>query len=826
MLLAGREVDPRELERVQVDAQDLALRLRIQGVQVQLRSIYQHADAAGEGVAAKVAKLGSSRFRKLADAAREIEYAVGATMMILVEGSRHAGTPDAASAKKTAVIAAQQRFEQIRSDRELETFISDAIGVIEAQQLRTTLIQTAAMIGLAIASAGVGSLAGRAAAGRLMTAEGVTQIEMLSSGARFALGGTQLAASTAANAVGDEMLTGKSFGWALVDNAIFALGGLAGADAATEMAAARGFDKYLAKEVAAIERVEASAANRVAMAAGKAMVWGARQTIGITAEAIMGMALGGLASALRGEHATGITPEDLALQGASAAVGKLVHAAMSERLPALRGAHGEAGESVRTRGHELLQTAAELTKSKRTDLALRVLEEYAGYLHEEMRLMDLELLNAPRDPSLASQRHELEQQIGRLATREMLEVRLHLVGLRKLGPDLWQGSATEVERAVREAQREGAKAPTVEDGATVIELHDRKIRLHGDGREKTTEPESRPPDVSHELASGVAMVPGSSLRKSTQLDGRLAEKARAAMPGLAGIASIESVRAHDAKTFVVTTKRRMVTTIEVVVARLDGSDVARVVPNSARKISIAGVAIDGEHLIQLSPNLAEGQVERTLAHSVERLLVVHEAAMAAHYPHERTALGGDERGRVAELELLARQIERDPARAEPLRGEVLALVEYLGLASESEGARAKLAAVEHELAGDRAALDELHRARATTGRPLEVMRTAAHRDLEIEQAAHARRRISRDAPIEMAERPGQRIDRAQLQEYASIAERMRRLISERTLAKYREQARGCIPEGRQRAAGWRGGAGGALGRRGARRPARQVAGRW
>lgn len=102
------------------------------------------------------------------------------------------------------------------------------------------------------------------------------------------------------------------------------------------------------------------------------------------------------------------------------------------------------------------------------------------------------------------------------------------------------------------------------------------------------------------------------------------------------------------------------TTVEITVARTDGTSPANLVPNSSRIAIVDGVHIRGEHVLQISERLPlepSEQVQRVVAHGLARLIDAHQqASINSQYPgHEPNALlSPDDRGRIAEIDVLAR----------------------------------------------------------------------------------------------------------------------------------------------------------------------------
>ena len=210
-------------------------------------------------------------------------------------------------------------------------------------------------------------------------------------------------------------------------------------------------------------------------------------------------------------------------------------------------------------------------------------------------------------------------------------------------------------------------------------------------------------------------------------------------------------------------------------------------PNSSRVSNLNGKLVRGEHVLQISERLPEDQVDRVVAHGVARMIAMHERAVAGQYPaHALGVLSPDDLGRIAEIQVLARAATAgDIEKATHARAELVMLTEYLGLRDGMPEAAERRVAIDAELRDSATAKAELTRA---VHEPMtDAQRKAAVDDLAAEQADHQRRTPLHDAPPNVTKTPGQRISKDELKTYASVAQRLRHAISERTLTKYRAQ---------------------------------------
>lgn len=824
-LLQGGEVDQDELQRVQLESQEIALRARLESLLAHLEVIDDEADKAGEGLAAKIASLGSSRFRGLRDASQSIraQLVIVRRDLILDQKSPKPRSGDGDGlmpppldilAKRDALAAAQARFTRISEDRELGTFLEQAYRAIENQRLRTAIVGAVAMIGVSFLGSGVGSAVGKGMTRALTTAKGVQAASQLSLGARAGIFAARVATETVVNAGGQVALTGGDLWDALVENALMTLG-MEGTSAviAKEVGAARAFHKQLAEQVAQLEAIEAKAATRAAKLGGAARVLG-RETLAISGHTIMGMALGALSGKIltaidgkQGHAAGGIGWEDTIIQGASVAIGRLAHARVASRKQSLEelARHSKSADAQHLVEHaaELEALSAAVTKSGDAKRALDVLAHQERLIVEETRIIDELLARADhggyRAEDLARTKSELAAQLGNAGDVTMLAVKLHLSGLRELAPGtLWSGTPDEIARGVREIQATRPDARIEQDlGTTTVRVGNHSFEFHevvGARQERASNDHARTrtPEATHELSNTVVHIAGSEMRGGTRGVERSTEHstsllARAtATAGAVHLPGVFNIRPSSKPgTFLVMLADMSWTSIEVTVARTDGSNPAHLVPNSARMAKLDGLPIRGEHVLQISERLPLDQLDRVVAHGMARIVDAHRLAIRGKYAgHDGGVLSPDDRGRIAEIDVLVRTARTgDPAAAARARAELAMLTEYLGLRDGAPLANERRTAIDIELRNTPGGREEL--ARAIREPLTDAQRKAAFADLAAEQADHQRRSPPRDAPPSMTSRPGDRLTPEQLAEYADVAARLRHLVSQRTLAKYR-----------------------------------------
>lgn len=826
-LLQGGEVDPDELQRVQLESQETALRARLDNLMAHLEVIDGEADKAGAGLGAKLASLGSSRFRGLRDASQAIRSELVLVRRDLIrdqkmpkprsgDGDGLTPPPLEISAKRDALAHAQARFGKISEDRELGTFLKVAYEVIESQRLRTAVVTAAAMIGLSFVGSGMASVLTKGMGRAFGTAQSVKEIADLSMKARAGIFAVRVATETIVNSAAQVALTGDDPWKALVENALMTVGmeGTSGV-IAKDVGVARAFHKQLAEQAAQLQVIEANALKQSSKLGKAARVVG-REVLAISGHTVMGMALGALSgrilAALDGKQAHapgGVGWQDTVIQGASVAIGRLAHARVSERRQSLDelARHSGSADARRLVEHarQLETLSAAIIKAPDAQKALDVLAHQERLIQHEMRVVD-ELLARPDHggysaDELTRSKAELSSQLGNAGDATMLSVKLHLTGLRELAPGtLWSGTPDEIARGVREIQatRPDAKVQqemsttTVRVGDHVFEFHE--VSGPAQQRPSADHAKTRPPEATHELSNTVVRVPGSEMRggtlgvdKSAPHTAALLERANATA-GTAELPGVTAIRPSSKPgTYLVMLSDLSWTSVEVTVARTDGSNPAHLVPNSTRVANIDGIQIRGEHVLQVSERLPVEQVDRVVAHGLARLVDAHRQAVRGKYAgNDDSVLSPDDRGRIAEISVLARSAANgDAAVSTRARAELAMLTEYLGIRDGAPMANERRSAIDAELKGAAETRAELARA---IREPLsEAQRKSALNDLAAEQADHQHRTAPREAPASMTTRPGRRVIREQIAQYADVAARLRHLVSQRTLARYRAQ---------------------------------------
>jgi len=585
-LLNGGEVSAEELERVQIQAQELAIQGRLHTMQVQLDQLVGVWMGAGQGLIPTI--VATRKFNDIGPVAFHIHQTIGEIYIDLNAEAKQVkpvndktgGTMESAQldARRAALSRAQQRFAQLQQDRDLAHFFNDAYDAVKSQQLRTAIAHAAAAIGISIAA---GAVAGWVARG-LLAAQGVGAVTELSLGARVAVTATEVMGNAVGQTItsaGEEHAT--SFAGALVDNAAFVLAPKMLGPAEQEIHAAKAFEQMLEKQLAKIGAQEARAATAMQVLAktGRVVSWGTHQAGNITAHTIMGMAMGAVVAkghqVVNGNataHASGgdALTQDLIIQGASVAIGKLVHSSVGERLAGFRQlakrhdmAHTQELLADALALHEL---AAEVSTHPDAKLALELLHKRSALLEAELRVLDdmaareaaHSTPGAPSIREIAAMRADIKAQLGHVANQAMLDVQWRLLGLHELAPGVWSGTPEQVAGAIEEARSSGCSVESIGDESDVtrrMRIDGKEVELHpSTGTSNAHSPARTIADRHGSSASPVSSAARDSAKGTTEPAGRAAidpEKGitggRRTLEDFAGgrVSADAKARAHD-----------------------------------------------------------------------------------------------------------------------------------------------------------------------------------------------------------------------------------------------------------------------------------------
>jgi hypothetical protein len=835
-LIAGENVDQGVLDDHLIDADIVALKARVHGASVALGELEQAARAAGDGLAADFASIFSSDFTFLAGDSKHLRErlswivsGIQFDMQIASVSADSSMPPEERAAfmrehRRAALAKAQASFQQIQQEENLGKFLRRGAELVKWQQFRTACVKVAALIGVSLVAGAVGGLVTRAVGGAFVRAGAAATIGELSLSARMTAGAIGMTTDAAIASAGQTAIFGGSYGHNLLENMIANFG-------------THAVLKALSHNATVVAKVDAEAAALWGKGPpSKALQMGGivlRETAAISGHAIMGAAFGYVAKRIvTGEkQPPPETLEEWLLQGASVAVGRYVGHAIQARMPAngrlMKAAEG-AGAAIFKRAQHLLGLAKQVEQRPNPEQALELLGQRHRLLMDEIDLLT-KMMDDPDQLAAAkytraevrAMRDDLHAQLDEVHAQGFEAVPLHLAGLEELIPGaVWKGRPDQIEHALRSAQRSGIKVESERNPTTgkwKVQLDGRLLEIQEHGAAAAPPAaaarfESAPIEAgeagSRALTTG--MVPGSSFTgkaiahadvDAAQVHAAtLAGRVDVTMGGLTDVVpGVNMILRMDGtgRDFLVQLGDLSYSSVSVIFGPLEGNAVARAVINPTKEgysapAGGARVKVKGRHVIELSSGLHPDQVERAVAHQLATI-VTAQAATRKGMPADAGDIGPNEHGRIAEMNLLARQIAEQPARAPELRREMVALVEHLGLRKSwggEEGARVK--AISKRLSPE--ARNELEAARreetsldpAAKDQLFEI-REAAQAQLTAELASISPGGVHR-SPADLAPE-GKLADRAQLAEAARMAARLREMVSEKTLTRYREQTR-------------------------------------
>src|SRR6185436_15115407 len=158
---------------------------------------------AGSGDAAIIAGLFSGEFRDLPSLTKHIFEELNPIRNNLVlhrnsieEELRMKPSPGRKKylkeQRRTSLNDAQDKFQKLSINRDLNHFFSNAAELIKNQQFRTACVKVAAMIGISLVAGAVAGLAARAVGGVLLEATGATAVSELGMAARAGIAITRI----------------------------------------------------------------------------------------------------------------------------------------------------------------------------------------------------------------------------------------------------------------------------------------------------------------------------------------------------------------------------------------------------------------------------------------------------------------------------------------------------------------------------------------------------------------------------------------------------------------------------------------------------------
>lgn len=494
-MMRGDKVDSQEIDRVTVNAGEIAVKSKVHAIAVQLESLEKTAHDAGDGLFASLASMFSSDFRGLEFETSFMRTSLEGITHDMDWQARFAGlgmrvesqkdlddyNREMMRVRKESLGQAQGRLASMGANNRIKNFLEKGAKLVKWQQFRTACVKLAALIGVSIVGGAIGGMIARGAGGMLMSGAGVAALEDLSLGAQLVARGTGLVAETAVTSVGQTAIFGDKLGDAFLENMLMSLG-------------SAGILKALGRQgetLAQVERASQSLWQKTG-AAGKLVL---REGAALTGHTIMGAALGYVSHRI----VTGksqpppATLEEWLLQGASIAVGRYVGKAMEARmagakkLAAIKGFG--AGQDLLASMTSLHERAARAEASHQTKESAELLAKRHEVLADEVKALE-ELEKSPEKMKAAGLRsyqvHQMKAdvnaQLADVHTRAFAEVPFHLAGLEELIPGAqWKGSHDQIVEAIESARRSGvnieAKPPQGDSRTWHVELEGRPLEI-------------------------------------------------------------------------------------------------------------------------------------------------------------------------------------------------------------------------------------------------------------------------------------------------------------------------------------------------------------
>jgi hypothetical protein len=360
-----------------------------------------------------------------------------------------ASTPDDGQAARNSVAGLESELRGL-GDAEARQALQVAVDELSDAMWVELGFDIAAMIGVGLVSGQIVGAAGAALRGWRLGRAGLAAME-LSKEAQVAGRVAGLVAEAGLNAAGHTALQGGGGAEAFADNLL--------GDAATLAVLGplqRAFAVWGAADAAAIGLwSKVNRGGKLALRAG----------VEISAMTITGAASGYVAHRLAaGGPVDEQTTLDWAVQGASIAIGKLLHSRLKDFNEQLDGFATEVGYDaghLRRRSVVALAKAEKLQQTGRPDDALALLAEDARLRSDELR--ELEALAASRDaadgarPSQALLEHRIDtlRADGKSAVAAFPELPLRLAGLKPIAAGVLTGDAARIDDALAQARELG-----------------------------------------------------------------------------------------------------------------------------------------------------------------------------------------------------------------------------------------------------------------------------------------------------------------------------------------------------------------------------------
>jgi hypothetical protein len=363
-----------------------------------------------------------------------------------------ATTSDDGEAARGTVAALEAELKTL-GDTEVQKALQLAVDELEDAVWINLGFDVAAMIGIGLVSGQLVGAAGAVVRGWRLGRAGMAAVE-LSRGAQLAGRGVGLVAEASLNAGAQAGLQGGGLGEAFADNLL--------GDAATLAMLGplrRAFDVWGAADAASMTLWKK---------VGRGGALALRTGVEISATTLVGAASSYVAHRLAASGpVSDQTALDWAVQGASIAVGKFVHARLQgfqHDLDAIAEAIGrDAADGLRRRASGALARADELQSTGDNEQALLLLADHRRLLDDELAL----LRAVADDPdALAARGLQRSTVLGRAASVEAQadattaaafpDLPLRLAGLEPIADGVWTGGDDQIEPALTRARAAGA----------------------------------------------------------------------------------------------------------------------------------------------------------------------------------------------------------------------------------------------------------------------------------------------------------------------------------------------------------------------------------
>ncbi|HEU4731155.1 MAG TPA: hypothetical protein VFT22_24850 [Kofleriaceae bacterium] len=693
-MMRGDKVDPDEIDRVTVDAGEIALKSKVHAIAVQLEALEKAAHDAGDGFFAAIAALFSSDFRGLRFETQILKDSLESITQDMDWEAQAAGLGmhvdnakdlddyhrERMRVRKEALARAQGQFARMAANDRIKNFLQKGATLVKWQSFRTACVKLAVMIGVSIVGGALGGVVARGVGGMLMSSGGVAAMEDLSMGAQMIGRGFGLATDTAVTSVGQRAIFGGKLGDAFLENMLMSVG-------------SAGILKAISHQAETLAQVERASGSLWAKAgaAGKLVL---KESAAITGHTIMGAALGYVANQLVAteKQPPPETLEEWLLQGASIAVGRYVGKAMearlanAQKLAAIKGF--AAGQKLLAATTELHQHALRAEAHPQPKEAAELLARRHEVLSDEIKALD-ELEKSPELMKasglhlgeIRQMRAGVQDQLAEVHSHTFAETPLHLAGLEELIPGAqWKGSHAQIVAAIESAKHAGvkidAKPPRGDGHSWHVELAGRPLEIvERDNRSKT------PRDGIEE--AGAHPVPGSKfsgIRAKGEPKPTFTEHDVAALA--AGAVQVLNLGEQGFRNAMSTGDNRLLIT--------NG-------PNQIKaKVTIGGpmqqVATHDyspgakEVTITVSKEANAHDIMRATAHEIaeiQTLLVAPNAVRPDALVKGSTSdkLSAHDEGRLAELRVLLYELDNapSPARRSEIKSEIDMLLDHVGL---------------------------------------------------------------------------------------------------------------------------------------------------